>query len=157
MLLAVWMTFIFIMSSHQADKSSQLSGGIVFKLITVFFSDFGDLSKENQNEIVDIVTFIVRKTAHFLEFFVLGVLAWFTVVTYNFGYKRKIFFAFAFCVLYAASDELHQLLVPGRAGRFTDVCIDTAGSTAAIVFCMLFMYFYKKRRLGECNAKKEVD
>ncbi|MBQ3466792.1 MAG: VanZ family protein, partial [Oscillospiraceae bacterium] len=32
-----------------------------------------------------------------------------------------------FCFLYACSDEFHQLFVPGRAGMFSDVLIDTVG------------------------------
>ena len=30
-------------------------------------------------------------------------------------------------LVYAASDEIHQLYVPGRAGQFRDVLIDSAG------------------------------
>ncbi len=36
--------------------------------------------------------------------------------------------AFAFSALYAASDEFHQLFVPGRAGLFSDVAIDSCGA-----------------------------
>lgn len=40
-------------------------------------------------------------------------------------------FAAVFAVLYAMSDEWHQSLVPGRAGRWSDVLIDAAGVALA--------------------------
>ena len=33
----------------------------------------------------------------------------------------------AYCVFYAAIDEIHQLFVPDRAGRVVDVFIDSIG------------------------------
>ena len=38
--------------------------------------------------------------------------------------------------LYASSDEIHQLFIPGRSGQFTDVLIDTSGGLAAILVVM---------------------
>ncbi|GAA4069041.1 hypothetical protein GCM10022410_13710 [Amphibacillus indicireducens] len=38
----------------------------------------------------------------------------------------------AICVLFAISDEVHQLFVPGRAGQVMDVVIDTTGAIAGI-------------------------
>ena len=32
------------------------------------------------------------------------------------------------CVLYAISDEIHQIFVPGRSGQFSDVLLDSAGA-----------------------------
>ena len=36
--------------------------------------------------------------------------------------------ALGFCILYAASDEIHQLFVPGRGAQFRDVMIDFSGA-----------------------------
>jgi VanZ family protein len=45
-------------------------------------------------------------------------------------------YAMAITFLYACSDEFHQLFVPGRAGRFTDVLIDctVAGLITIIIW-----------------------
>ena len=40
-------------------------------------------------------------------------------------------------VLYACSDEFHQLFVAGRAGRINDVLIDSAG---AVLGLALFLF-----------------
>ena len=62
---------------------------------------------------------VLRKVAHAAEYAVLGAL-----LTRATGRPRL---AFVLGVLYAASDELHQLAVPGRHGAPLDVAIDAAG------------------------------
>lgn len=55
---------------------------------------------------------------------------------------------FAVGSLYAASDEFHQLFVPGRSGRLTDVLIDSAGLLAGIlVVCLI-------KQLRKCYRRK---
>lgn len=152
-LLAVWMIFIYVMSAQHASKSSQVSGGIVYKLITVFFGKFDALSLEKQSEIVNTATFFVRKAAHLFEYFVLGILAALLALTYNFKRMVNFILAFGFCAIYALSDEVHQYFVPGRACQFRDICIDVAGSLFAISIVLLIVSTKKCRR-GECNEKK---
>jgi VanZ family protein len=48
-----------------------------------------------------------------------------------YGYK-SIALTVAVCVIYATSDEIHQLFVPGRGGQVKDVIIDNAGVIAGI-------------------------
>lgn len=147
------MTVIFIMSAQPAKESSQLSDGIVTKVISAVYADFDDLSLSHQTTITDTVTFIVRKSAHFSEYFILGVLCFFVANTFK---KRKFYVrivsAVIFAVVYAASDEIHQYFVPGRACRFGDICIDTAGSVLAIALLVLIVGAKKKRKSGELNA-----
>ena len=49
-----------------------------------------------------------------------------------------------FCFLYACSDEIHQLFVPGRSGMFTDVLIDTGGAVTGMLVSMLLMFIIGK-------------
>lgn len=141
-----------MLSAQKADQSSELSGGFVTKVISVIYPDYDGLPAEKQEDIAHSVTLFVRKTAHFLEYFVLGALAFWASATF---YKYKMFWrsasAFAFCVLYAVSDELHQHFVPGRACRFTDILIDSGGSILAIfILALIFIKSNKiRKRLGE--------
>ena len=156
-LMLGWMAFIFIMSAQTAKESSGISGGIVSKLIAVFFKDFDALTSLKQAEIINIITLIVRKTAHFLEYFILGVLSFLATSSYHkYKYNTKKIYAFLICVLYAASDEIHQYFVPGRACRFLDICIDSAGSITAIL-AVAILVLRKRRKSGEFNEKKEID
>ncbi len=154
-----WMAFIFIMSAQPAKESSELSGGIVSKLIAVFLSDFDSLPKEDQASITNTITFIIRKSAHFLEYFVLGVLSFLTSLSYQkYSHKAKIIYAFLICALYAISDEIHQYFVPGRACRFMDICIDVAGSATAIILIATIIFLRKrKNRVNLMNKKKLIE
>jgi len=45
---------------------------------------------------------------------------------------KFILFSLGICVLYAVSDEVHQLFVPGRGRQVRDVLIDSAGAIVGI-------------------------
>ena len=109
------MALIFIMSSFGASDSDKQSGFIVETLI----STFPELKNSN------ILITIVRKSAHFLEYTLFG---FFTARALKLN-QKSTFFAIPLCGAYAATDEFHQLFIPGRSGEITDVLIDTAGVT----------------------------
>ena len=89
--------------------------------------------------------FITRKSAHFIGYMILGILAIGLILQYENIYKKPQF-AFLICVLYAISDEIHQLFVPGRAGQVRDVLIDSSGSFLGIFLVMFFVRFLRKIR-----------
>lgn len=152
LLLFLWMIVIFFMSAQPAQESSQLSGGIVDSIIKFFCKNFSALSQAQQLNITNTLTLFIRKFAHFSEYFILGILsASVTLLYFKFSFKVDMLISIAFCVIYACSDEIHQFFVPGRACRFTDICIDSFGSAVAIILLTLFV-LYKKHRLGELNA-----
>jgi VanZ family protein len=78
----------------------------------------------------DMANFAVRKTAHFLEYFIMYSLAYNALYEKG-SLKRSFLISLLIVFLYACSDEFHQLFVPGRACRFTDVLIDTSGGLLA--------------------------
>ena len=45
--------------------------------------------------------------------------------------------------LYAASDEIHQLFVPGRSGQLRDVLLDSAGVAAGILLAWAVGLLYQ--------------
>lgn len=158
LLLLFWMIVIFTMSAQPANESSQTSSKFVSKVIDVIYSDFEGFSVEKQTNITHSITFIVRKTAHFLEYFILGALAAITAFTFkkNSIYPKMLASAL-FSALYAVSDEVHQYFVPGRACRILDIGIDFAGSICAIVLMTIIILVAKRHKSGGFNAKKEID
>lgn len=129
LLLVIWMIFIFIMSSFNGNISSNQSGSIADLIYNLF--NISDTEK---------VSLIVRKCAHVSEFFILGILVINLISKYNVKYSYLI--SFIVCVLYASSDEFHQLFVPGRSGQVTDIFIDMIGT----IFSLLVMYLFNKFR-----------
>jgi VanZ family protein len=71
--------------------------------------------------------FILRKTAHITEYFVLYILSY-----QVFSKKHKSAFLFTF--IYAIGDEYHQSFTPGRGPSVKDVFIDTIGIVLAYIF-----------------------
>ncbi len=45
---------------------------------------------------------------------------------------RGFILSLVFCILYAISDEVHQLFVPGRGAQVSDVLIDSLGAFLGI-------------------------
>ena len=124
------MLAIFLLSSEVSDVSSGRSSAIVsvIELLHV------NLSQE-------LLTFITRKSAHIFMYFVLGVLMLNVVRDYWTGAKKAIITSAGFVLLYAVSDEIHQLFIPGRSGEIRDVLIDTAAGCVGIIV----MYVVSKR------------
>ena len=123
-LLVLWMTIIFIMSCFNADDSGNQSGFIVNVISKLF-----NISN------VTLLSLIVRKIAHFSEYFILGL---FSVNCFN-KYKKNINYCYLLCIVYAISDEIHQLFVPGRSCQITDILIDSMGAILGILMMCKFV------------------
>ena len=73
--------------------------------------------------------FVVKKTAHMVEYFVLYWLLFRAVSKNNQVVSKKVFgLSIVVAILYALSDEWHQTFVPGREGTLRDVGFDTIGT-----------------------------
>lgn len=125
--LLVWMGVIFYFSHQSGDASMQLSDGILdsFKSLFQNFLDYHTLS------------YIVRKIAHFTEYFILGLLIYHLVKQYRVISKIEIIWMILFCVIYAMSDEFHQVFIGGRSPKVFDVIIDSLGSSLSILILQL--------------------
>jgi len=66
--------------------------------------------------------------------------------------NKKPLFAFLICVIYAISDEIHQLFVPGRTGQLKDVIIDSSGSFVGIAIVIIVIKLLEMKR----NRKKRI-
>ncbi len=128
----LWMGVIFMLSNTPSTESNSLSKGV---LKTVFGEVIYVFNMEvDTDELVVKLNTPIRKVAHFTEYMVLGILMFFTLRFY--GVKSQ-YIAAILCVLYASSDEFHQLFVDGRTGRVLDVIIDSCGSSSGILLCSI--------------------
>ena len=87
-----------------------------------------------------LVSFIVRKGAHFLEYLVLGISLFWTMRDLRTlrsrvpdeSAGRTVLVPWAIGALYAVTDEVHQYFVPGRSCELLDVLIDACGVAAGV-------------------------
>ena len=135
--VVIWMIFIFYMSGKTGQESSGQSGKISLFLTDLLEKVRRDPIQEMQN-LQDILELVIRKTAHMTEYAILFLLSYLATVKISMRqskfYNRSI--AVLISLLYACSDEMHQLLVPGRSGKMIDVGIDMAG-VLIVLICMI--------------------
>lgn len=142
-LVAGWMALIFFLSSQQGDQSADLSGGI-----TEWVNEVVEQVAPDAEFKMDEISFFVRKNAHFFAYMLLAILSLNAVRrSWSRGWM-SMGVAFIISVLYAISDEVHQLFVPGRSGQVSDVLLDSIGALVGIVlYAGISHWSGKKRKL----------
>ncbi len=142
-LLIFQMLFIFAMSSFGPDSSNAQSNFFV-NLISGLVPNLKTNTSASAFDLKTLV-FFVRKTAHFTEYAILGLLFYLNLKHHSNKKQSPKLFALAilFSALYACTDEFHQLFVPGRTGQIFDVFVDTLGATFG---CLIVLVVQKIRR-----------
>ena len=150
-LAIVWMCVIFAFSAQTKEESSAVSESFSYRVVssTNFFFHL-DMDDARVREIADAIEGFVRKAAHMTEYGILSVLLYIWIGQWSMRLLRRLGTAFGAATVYAATDEIHQLFVAGRSGRFTDVCIDGLGAGLGI-----FVFILLVRIVGLVQAAKE--
>lgn len=149
------MYLIFAQSAKTAVQSTEVSSSFITATLSFLFKDFKEMSIEEQLIIVKSLTRLVRKLAHFTVYFCLGATSFSALCTYDLKRYTKMFTAFGISFYYAVSDEIHQIFVPGRAGRVGDVLIDSLGTVCGIALVIVMISLYKKVRKGKYESRKK--
>lgn len=139
LLLAV-MTAIFAFSSQSADQSQKLSNSLLDKLGK--FLNFLPWVREDPGR-------RIRKLAHFTEFMCLGAVSELFFHELNSAKQKRLLYgtllSLIFCFLYACSDEIHQIFVPGRSCEWKDILIDSTGALLGIAGSFLIVYMLDRK------------
>lgn len=125
----VWMGIIFYLSAQPAEESSELSSNAM-QLILQFVGNIIAVDETSFH-------YMVRKGAHLSAYLLLAMLMMFATERGRMRGWSQAGFVMVICVLYAASDEVHQLFVPGRGGQLSDVGIDAIGALVGVVCYMI--------------------
>ncbi len=88
---------------------------------------------------------VLRKYAHGLEYLVLSIILTICFKTFGKDLEKSIINILFICLLYAVSDEYHQIFIPGRNSSITDVIIDFTGACVGILFAYLVRYILEKK------------
>lgn len=153
LLAIIWMCIIFVFSSQPADESSEVSVGFSYRIVSsagTFFHLPWD--EEEFRRISTAIEGYIRKAAHMTEYAILSVLLYLWLENWQLTLVKRSVIAVFLAMLYAASDELHQLFVLGRAGSVRDVMIDSAGAVLGILVfvgvkkCISFLLNRRKSR-----------
>ena len=92
------------------------------------------------------IDFAVRKSAHACEYAALSVLFFVNYKKKSRKIKQIVGMSALSTALYAVTDEIHQLFVPGRSGQITDVILDSCGGLIGAVLSAIILYLIRKRK-----------
>lgn len=97
----------------------------------------------------ETIHYTIRKTAHFVEYSILGALLWRVVhsaaALASHSVARRFRLALLIAALYAATDETHQIFVPTRQAAIHDVMLDTCGAA----FGITVMWWFSQKRISQ--------
>lgn len=127
-----WLIFIFYMSQKNGNDSNSLSSNLANLMKSLGLNVISKLD----------LNYIIRKIAHFSEYFILYIIVVRVIGIYK-NYRQAIKYSILCIFAYACLDEFHQLFINGRSSSFSDVLIDILGGLLA-----LFVYLlYKKNKI----------
>lgn len=133
------MLIIFMFSSDSGTASSKKSDSVIINLVEVISNK--KVNNKDRDKYIEKYVFPVRKCAHFTIYLILGILVISLLSEYRVVNFKTVLYALLIVVLYACSDEFHQLFVPGRSSEIRDVLIDSSGG-----FIGSYLYYLFRRR-----------
>lgn len=144
--VVLWMGVIFMLSAQDHVASNKISGVIEDAVIDVTNDDLESKTPYEQRIVRESVYSFVRTSAHFLCFAVLGALSLTALLTYRINQLFKVIISLAFSVLYAVSDEVHQIFVPGRSFEAVDIGFDALGVACGVAVVCSIAYIVSLKR-----------
>lgn len=147
-LLAVfWMLLIFHFSDQEAVTSGKMSGGLT-GCIAEGINDIFHLNWEKASieSFANRLEHPVRKMAHMTEYAILACVLLGNCMQYSQLRRKCGLWAWLGAVLYAATDEFHQLFVKGRSGECADVMIDSIGALFGVLSAWAVIRMFTKRK-----------
>jgi VanZ family protein len=137
--IAVFVTLaaaiVILHNSMYPIAQSDLQSGFVLHALNRFFSGKG-------HDLV-LTQYIVRKLAHFTEYFFFGLLLTITLRTFH-KMLQGVFFLELFLFLAVPMvDETIQIFYQGRTSNVVDVWIDFSGCIAGMGLCYLIHALFR--------------
>lgn len=141
-LLVILLGVIFSFSNQDGEKSTSVSRGITERIIEHIegIQKLDGYQKENALLRIEAV---IRKIAHFSLYTLVGIIVMGLMQVCNLKEKNKILCTLGIGVMYAISDEVHQIFIPERTAKVTDVLIDSAGVLVGICIVLLVIRIIK--------------
>ena len=105
-----------------------------------------DKLTEEQVELVHKMHTPIRKLAHMAEFGSLAALSFLFLLTWAGKVLWRYAASLGFTLIYAATDELHQLFLDGRGARLSDVLIDFIGAFIACTLLLIVVIIIRRHK-----------
>jgi VanZ family protein len=131
----LWAGSIFFLSTNQF--SPQHTGKVIFPILRWFVPSLTQQQFEP-------IHHLIRKSAHFVEYFIFCVLVFRGVRGERRGWRWTwALAAFSIAAVYSALDEIHQAFVASRTSSAWDSLLDSVGALAATA--VIYAWFRSRR------------
>ena len=127
LLIVATMTMIMSFSAESKESSGERSHGVTEQVVEILVPEYGDMTPDEQTELVAKFHRPIRKLAHFSEFALLGMLC--ATLMHILGKGKYLLYwviPVVFCLLFATADEVFQIFTH-RGASPKDVLIDFCG------------------------------
>lgn len=126
LLFIFWLFIIFYLSNQPGNISGGESSHLIYNTLHFIYTCL-NLDTSHLNEIILIIHNPLRECMHSLEYLILGVLT-INLLIQTQVKENKIIITILFCFIYATTDEIHQLFIPGRTFEYFDILMDMVGT-----------------------------
>ena len=144
---------IFGFSAQNGEESSNLSKTVITKIADIFNVE------ENRESFLNIGESVIRKLAHFSIYTLLGIWVVCFMLTFKIKLKWQITLTAVWGLLYAITDEFHQMFSSGRHASINDVVIDTLGVLFGLFLVLTInkiIEIIKQKKLGSKYKSEKI-
>lgn len=138
--VGLWVVSLFIFSSLYGGTAAQLMQGITNKACSVLAAMAGDLSADALKLVQQLTPYALQA----MGYMVLAVLCWNAFRLTGLGKRAAPALSLAAVSLFAVTDELHQIIPPGRVPSILDWCIDVGAALLILGGIWLFQLAWEK-------------
>lgn len=135
---------IFVFSGQDGDKSSSTSRNFTRKIVDILPIS-KNLEEYKKEELIEESQYVIRKLAHFTIYTIAGINMMGFINTYDMEKKNKLIVVLIIGVIYAISDEIHQMFSGDRTPAIKDVCIDSFGVLFGSFIVILLDKVFKRK------------
>ena len=152
-LVIIWMLIIFYFSHQQGTGSSNTSKKVSIVIVNIIDAK-NKITQEQKEQMLNILEPILRKLAHYILYIIGGILIINSVNAYIKEDNKNTIYSAYIGIIYAVSDEIHQLFINGRSGKVADVIIDSIGIFTGIAIYMLMKKIIDKIVDRKCKGSE---
>ena len=141
LLVVICMTAIFLFSHQDSSQSGELSGNISEAIYGPIVETFPDTDVTEES-----IHISLRMLGHFGLFMLLGATLINALYRDLKDKRYAVLFSILGAMLYAVTDETHQIFVPGRTFEIFDILIDSLGATVGVMILYLIFNTFLKNK-----------
>ncbi|WP_312447889.1 VanZ family protein [Lacrimispora sp.] len=130
---------VHISNSMKPSDISSADSGWVLRVAQESFGSMGISAKW-------LTEHIIRKTGHFSEYTLLGILLYESIRSYGFTAERRYFIRLTTGFMVPFVDETIQLMVEGRSGQISDVWLDCGGVAFGILLAAFLLKYGRRSK-----------